>query len=65
MKEVYIALLAVSSWTAATFFSDGVEQLVDNYFLTKYHNKALLYFVFSAIFIILVVYFSRMAQIHN
>jgi hypothetical protein len=65
MKEVYIALLAVSSWTAATFFSDGIEQLVDNYFLTKYHNKAIVYFVFSAIFIILVIYFSRMAKNQN
>lgn len=57
-KEVYIALIAIMSWTAATFFTDGVEQLVDNYFITKYHNKSIVYFGFSLIFIILVINFS-------
>jgi len=59
MKELNLAIIAVLSWTAATFFTDGVQQILDNYFLEKYHNKALFYFLFSVIFIIIIVLFSK------
>jgi ABC-type multidrug transport system permease subunit len=45
------------SWTAATLFTSGVDQLVDQY-TDKYHHKAVMYFSTSVVFIIMVAVFS-------
>lgn len=56
--EVALAIIAILSWTASTFFTNGVEAVADNYFLEKSHNKAIVYFLFSLVFLIGTVWFA-------
>lgn len=56
-KELLIAFLAVCSWTASTFFSDGVESIVDKE-IEHHHNKAIVYFTCSLFFILIIVLLS-------
>ena len=58
MKELNLAFVAMLSWCAATFFTDGVEQIVDNYFVQKYHSKAIIYIIFALIFVFINVYIT-------
>lgn len=55
--ELTLAIVAILSWTTATFFTDGVEVIADN-FLEKAHNKATVYFSFALLFLFLTVWVS-------
>jgi hypothetical protein len=57
-KELIIVFLAVCSWTASTFFTDGVETIVDKE-IGHHHNKAIVYFSCSLLFILIIVILSK------
>ena len=56
-QELILAIVAILSWTAATFFTNGVEVIADN-FLDKAHNKATVYFCFALLFLALTAWVS-------
>jgi hypothetical protein len=59
MKEFDVAIIAVLSVTAASLFTKSVSSFVDEYFVTRYRHKTLIYFISSFLIIIFLVFFSR------
>lgn len=50
-------MIAVLSWTASTFFTSGVQQILDNY-VTKHANRIIVYFISCAILIGTIVFIA-------
>jgi hypothetical protein len=63
MKEFDVAIIAILSVTAASLFTKSVSSFVDEYFVTKYQHKTLIYFIFSFLLIVILVFFSRKKKI--
>ena len=57
-NELFIALIAILSWTASTFFTSGVDELIGHYFVNRYHHRAFAYFICTIVFIAIVVILS-------
>lgn len=55
--ELALAIVAILSWTSATFFTNGVGTVADN-LMQHSHSKAIVYFTFSLIFLLITVWIS-------
>jgi len=58
MKQLVIAFIALLTWSASTLFTDGVEEVVDNFFVNKYHHRAVVYFISALFLVSILVYLN-------
>jgi uncharacterized membrane protein YozB (DUF420 family) len=59
MKDEFISVLNTIFILVATyFFVFGTKEIIDGYLNTKFHHKAIIYFGFAFLLIILLFYIS-------
>lgn len=58
ISQLTLSLIMVFSWTCATLFTNGIDNIVNGY-VSKYHHRSFIYFASSMLFLVAIVYLSH------